>query len=121
MGFININGQSVHTSSLSSSLGITSSTITTTATNGTWLSYGGNTMNIGTIQNTYHILGEDVKVSSYLNPQLVVAISTLNILGKPFYDELKKNNFSFPDVIEEYLKKKFTIIERDRKINEVLK
>ena len=66
-------------------------------------------------------MGEDIQVDSYANAELGIAISTLNMLGKPFYDQLKKNNVSFPTEIEEYLEKKFKILERDRKIKDILK
>lgn len=142
MGFVNVGGSTVHTSvigspiygtpSLSGSIGLTgssgvisisgtNSTITTTTTHGQYLIYGGSTMNISIQKATYHVLGEDVEVEGYVDANLAVMISTLNVLGKPFYDELKKNNISLPDEIEEYLKLKFKILERDRKINEVLK
>ena len=45
----------------------------------------------------YHILGEDFESNGYLDGSTVVMISTLNILGRPFYEELKKNKVSFPD------------------------
>jgi hypothetical protein len=47
-------------------------------------------------------------------------ISTLNVLGKPFYDELKKNKVSFSNEIEDFLKEKFKIMERDSKIDSIL-
>lgn len=65
---------------------------------------------------TYHILGEDVEVSGYVDGTTAMIISTLNVLGKPFYDELKKNKVSFSDEIEDYLKVKF----RDIKIETIL-
>lgn len=144
MGFVNIGGNIIHTSaigspihgtpSLSSSLGLTgssgvisisgtNSTTTTTTTNGQYLTtWGGSTINYTVQKITYHVLGEDIEVeSSYSDSYLAVAISTLNILGKPFYEELKKNSVFFPKEIEEYLEVKFKVLERDRKINEVLK
>jgi hypothetical protein len=68
----------------------------------------------------YHILGEDVEVSGYVDGTTAMMISTLNVLGKPFYDELKKNNVSFSNEIEEYLKVKFKVMERDTKIDSIL-
>ena len=140
MGFVNIGGQTVHTSaigapvfgtpSISSSVGNsgiisisgTNSSITTsTLSSGQYLSWGGSTMNYSINKTTYHVLGEDIEVDGYGDPYLAVAISTLNILGKPFYDELKKNNVTLPSEIEEYLEVKFKILERDRKIKEILK
>jgi hypothetical protein len=48
-------------------------------------------------------------------------IATLNVLGKPFLEELHKNNTFFPIEIEEYLEKKFKSIERDKKIDKIIK
>jgi hypothetical protein len=78
-------------------------------------------MNYSINKTTYHVLGEDIEVEGHGYPYLVVAISTLNVLGKPFYDELKKNKVSLPTEIEEYLEVKFKILERDRKIKDILK
>jgi len=68
----------------------------------------------------YHILGEDIEVSGYLDGTTAMIISTLNVLGKPYYDELKKNNVSFCNEIEDFLKQKFKILERDNKIDSIL-
>lgn len=141
MGFVNIGGQTVHTSaigapvfgtpSISNSVGNsgiisisgTNSTITTSTTlsSGQYLTWGGSTMNYSMNKTTYHVLGEDIEVDGYGDQYLAVAISTLNVLGKPFYDELKKNNINLPSEIEEYLEVKFKILERDRKIKDILK
>jgi hypothetical protein len=140
MGFVNIGGQTVHTSaigapvfgtpSISSSVGNsgiisisgTNSSITTsTLSSGQYLTWGGSTMNYSVNKTTYHVLGEDIEVEGYGDSHLAVVISTLNVLGKPFYDELKKNNITLQKEIEEYLEVKFKILERDRKIKEILK
>ena len=143
MGFVNIGGQTVHTSAIgnpvygtpsvsgtlisgtgsSGTLTIsgTNSNITTSIGNSQYLVYGGSTMNYTMSKTTYHVLGEDIEVDGYGDSHLAVIISTLNVLGKPFYDELKKNNVSLPTEIEEYLELKFKILERDRKIKEILK
>ena len=134
MGFVNIGGQTVHTSSIgtpvfgtpstSGSLiisGTNSSITTSTISSGQYLTWGGSTMNYSMNKTTYHVLGEDIEVDGYSDQYLAVAISTLNVLGKPFYDELKKNNINLPSEIEEYLEVKFKILERDRKIKDILK
>ena len=82
-------------------------------------------ISIGAVKNTsiYHILGEDVEVSGsffYRDSNLISNISTLNVLGKPFLEELHKNGFLFPTEIEEYLDKKFKSLERDKKINGII-
>ena len=140
MGFVNIGGQTVHTSAIGTPVfgtpsisntvgnsgiisisGTNSSITTSTLSSGQYLTLGGSTMNYSINKTTYHVLGEDIEVESYGDPHLAVAISTLNVLGKPFYDELKKNNITLPSEIEEYLEVKFKILERDRKIKEILK
>ena len=99
----------------------TSSNISTTIS-GTSLVYNGSSFSIGVSKTTYHILGEDVEVSNgvYADPNLVTNISILNILGKPFLDELHKNNTFFPSEIEDYLEKKFKWLERDKKIDDII-
>jgi hypothetical protein len=92
----------------------------TTSTIPSGLTWGGSTMNYSTNKTTYHVLGEDIEVITWGDPNLAVAISTLNILGKPFYEQLKKNNITLPTEIEEYLEVKFKILERDRKIKDII-
>lgn len=68
-------------------------------------------------KTTYCILGEDIEVAGHRDADTSIALATLNVLGKPFYDELRKNGISFCAEIEEFLKVKF----RDHKIESVLK
>lgn len=98
--------------------GLTGTSSTTITTSGSNLVY---TANISTLKSTYHILGEDVEVSGfYQDGTTTVLIATLNVLGKPFLDELHKNNTFFPPEIEEYLEKKFKWIGRDKKIDDII-
>jgi hypothetical protein len=110
------------TSSVTSSTLIVSGTNSNiiTSTNGGNISWGGSTINYMN-KITYHVLGEDIQVDGYVDPNLAVTISTLNVLGKPFLDELHKNSTFLPTEIEEYLEVKFKILERDRKIKDILK
>jgi hypothetical protein len=80
----------------------------------------GTSFNTTILKAKYHILGEDVEVSGYVDGTTAMMISTLNVLGKPYYDELKKNNVSFSNEIEDFLKQKFKILERDTKIDSIL-
>lgn len=125
MSFINIGGQTIHTSALGGSIGLTGSsgvistgsvTTTTLSSGNPYLVYSGSTLNYSPRKTTYHVLGEDVEVEGYDDSNVTIAIATLNVLGKPFYDELKKNKVSLPKEIEDYLKIKF----RDIKINQIL-
>lgn len=82
---------------------------------------GNHNYNLNTsVKTTYHILGEDVEVSFGIDASTAMMISTLNVLGKPFYDELKKNKVSFSSEIEDFLKQKFKILERDDRIESIL-
>jgi len=81
----------------------------------------GNGITFNSPKKTYHVLGEDVEVSSgYRDGNTAIMIATLNVLGKPYLEELHKNNVFFPTEIEEYLKKKFKWIERDKKIDDII-
>jgi len=100
-----------------------SSSNTSTTISGTSLVYNGSSFAIGASKTTYHILGEDVEVSNnghYRDSNLITNIAVLNILGKPFLDELHKNNAFFPSEIEDYLEKKFKWLERDKKIDDII-
>jgi hypothetical protein len=101
----------------------TSSTTTTITTSGSNLVYAANngTLVWSGTKTTYHVLGEDVEVSSsYVDGNTAMMIATLNVLGKPFLDELHKNSTFFPREIEEYLEKKFKWLERDKKIDDII-
>ena len=74
------------------------------------------TSKITMFKTTYHVLGEDVEVEGIKDFEMVICLSTLNVLGKPFYDELKKNLVTFPKEIEEFLKVSF----RDQLLNDIL-
>jgi hypothetical protein len=106
------------TSTALSSLG---GAITTLANNTSPIAIGSNgtstSYTIAQEKTTYYILGEYVEVKGWTDAYLIMAISTLNILKKPYYEELKKNNFKFPVEIEEYLKIAF----RDDLIDEIMK
>ena len=103
-------------------LGATNSSITTiSSSNGQYMTWGGSTINYSTEKTTFHVLGEDIEVTGFCDENLAVVISTLNVLGKPFYDEAIKNGIIFPDEIEKYLQYKLKVVDRDRKINDLLK
>jgi hypothetical protein len=69
----------------------------------------------------YHILGEDFETNGYLDGTTAVMISTLNVLGKPFYEELKKNNVSFPDDMDKFIQERLKVLDRDKKIDSIIK
>ena len=69
----------------------------------------------------YHILGEDFETNGYLDGTTVIMISTLNVLGKPFYEELKKNNVPFPDDMDKFIQQRLKVLDRDKKIDSIIK
>lgn len=101
----------------------TSTTISTGATLTTSNS-GGNinyvTTGYSAISTIYHILGEDFETGNYLDGTTAVMISTLNVLGRPFYEELKKNNVSFPKEMDEFIQQRLKVLERDMKIESII-
>jgi hypothetical protein len=80
----------------------------------------GTSFNTTIAKTKYHILGEEVEVSGYIDGTTAMMISTLNVLGKPYYDELKKNNVSFSNEIEDFIKQKFKILKREDRIDSIL-
>lgn len=79
--------------------------------------YAGTSATIAPQKVTYHVLGEDIEVSGYYDTNLIMIIATLNILKKPYYDELKKNRFEFPKEIDNCLRIGF----RDNLIEDLMK
>lgn len=79
--------------------------------------YSGTSSTLSPQKVTYHVLGENIEVSGYYDTNLVMIISILNVLKKPYYDELKKNKFKFPEEIENCLRIGF----RDNLIDEIMK
>ena len=63
---------------------------------------------------------EDIEVDDYGDPHLAIAISTLNVLGRPFYEELKKNKISFPQEMDEFIQQRLKVLERDMKIESII-
>lgn len=74
---------------------------------------------ISSIKNKYFILGEYFELDLY-DGYLLIMISTLNVLGRPFYEDLKKQPVYLPNELIEVIEKRLTIIERDSKIDSIL-
>ena len=72
-------------------------------------------------KTTYVILGEEYETNGYPDPTLGMAIATLNVLGKPYWLELKKQQFSFGYDIDAFIEERITVLDRDKKINDILK
>ena len=125
MGFVNINGNNVHTSAIAGSYGLigstgTISTSTVTSYSAGTITTSGSAYRTLSTKTTYHILEEDVEVDGYKDNTIVMIIATINVLGKPYYDELLKQGVILPSEILTFLEKKFLILERDRKIDSII-
>jgi hypothetical protein len=94
----------------------TSSHYTTTSGYINTLSYGTS----GPTNVKFNILGEEYEHNGYIDGHISVAISTLNILGKPYWTELKNNGVVFPHEMEKFIEKRFLILERDKKIDDII-
>ena len=120
MGFVNINGNNVYTSTLSGSYGLTGSATIRTSTGSSQTVLTTTAYRTLSTKTTYHILEEDVEVDGYKDNTIVMIIATINVLGKPYYDELLKQGVILPSEILTFLEKKFLILERDRKIDSII-
>lgn len=93
---------------------------TTTTISGSSLVYSGGT--IGIAKTKYHILGEDyeIKNSSYTDPYLAITIATLNVLKRPFWEEIKKQSIKFDNDLENFIEERLKIYDRDEKLETLL-
>lgn len=114
------------TSTSTSTLTGTSTISISNNSGATLTTIGGSNMNYITtgyssIITKYHILGEEFDNNGYLDGTTAVMISTLNVLGRPFYEELKKNNVSFPDDMDKFIQQRLKVLDRDKKIDSIIK
>ena len=72
-------------------------------------------------KTTYVILGEELEVDGYQDIITPLIIATLNVLGKPYWLELKKQQFSFGYDIDAFIEERIIVLDRDKKINDILK
>lgn len=71
--------------------------------------------------NRYYILGEYIDLSiNDFSGTLSTILATLNVLGRPFYEELKKQPISLSNEVIEIIERRLIITERERKINSVI-
>ena len=104
---------------------ITVSSGTSTAYSGTSISSGVasgyyNTIS-SNVSSSYDVLGEVITIDEFPNDIISQNLSLINILGWKYYDELKKNNFNFPDKISKLLERKIKVLKREEKINDIVK
>ncbi len=80
-------------------------------------------LNVTSYTRKFHVLGEDFELTNNygFDSNLVIIISTLNVLGRPFWEELKKQNVYLPDELKDFIEKRLVILDRDVKINSIIK
>jgi len=123
IGSINIHSSGTSSSSSGCIILGTNSNTTISTTSGSNLVYSAGTgaFSISTSKSTYHILGEDYEVqNTYTDTNLSIVISTLNVLKRPFWEELKKQNIKFDDDLENFIEKRLKIYDRDKKLESLL-
>jgi len=84
---------------------------------GSW----GTTATISQPKTKYVILGEELEVDGYKDIITPLIIATLNVLGKPYWLELKKQDIKLTDEISSFIEERITVLDRDKKINDILK
>ena len=73
-----------------------------------------------TQKSKYIVFDQEVEIDGYLDTNTAMVVSLINLLGKPYYDEIKKQGISFDCKIENVMLENFKIHERDKKINTIL-
>ena len=105
--------------------GTSSSSISIGTNSGIISTISGSSLTIGMTSYTrkFHVLGEDFDLSnnSGFDSNLVIIISTLNVLGRPFWEELKKQNVYLPEELKDFIEERLVILDRDNKINSIIK
>jgi len=126
MGFVNIGGHTVHTSTLSGSIGLTGSSgsigVSGYTSNSTLTTTGSanSTYTIQPQKTTYHLLGEDITVESYADHNVAQLIALINCIGWKYYEEIQKQGISFTGELKAILEQKYKAYSRDQKINNIL-
>jgi hypothetical protein len=71
-------------------------------------------------KHTYNVLGDSLDIDGYVDINVAIIITNINLNGETFYRELKKQGVSLPSILEEFLENKFLIINRDKKIDDLI-
>ena len=120
----NSSGTSSYTGSATLSLTASSSTSGANyaigLTAGYYLGSGSTFIGYSSSKVKYFILDEYVEVDGYSDPTTALYLSMINMMGKPFYDDVKKQGVKFPAEIEKYLEKKIISWNRNKKIDTIL-
>jgi hypothetical protein len=69
---------------------------------------------------SYNILGESIEVDGSNCPIVAMYVSMINILGKTFYDEIKKQNIQLPKEISKFIDDNIVSWERNKKLDTIV-
>jgi hypothetical protein len=119
MGFVNINGHTVHTSALSGSIGVTGSSGGVSGYSNSTLTTTG-TYTIQPQKVTYHLLGEDISIDGHSDANVAQTIALINCIGWKYYEEIQKQGVSFSGELKVILEQRYKTHTRDQKINNIL-
>jgi hypothetical protein len=94
-------------------------TLDTNCTNNSLVYSSNSTTPIWTpIESEYTVLGEKTTLPGSEN--IAIIIATLNVLGRPFYEELIIQGVSLPEKLIELIERRLVIKERDDKIGSII-
>ena len=68
----------------------------------------------------YHLLGQDIEVMGHKSIEIATIVSLINVLGKAYYHDIKKQGISLPKEIETFLEENIVSFERDKKISSII-
>jgi len=115
MGFVNINGHTIHTSALSGSIGVTGSSGSIGVSG-----YSHSTYTIQPQKVTYHLLGENITFDGRQDANVAQTIALINCIGWKYYEEIQKQGVSFSGELKVILEQRYKTHTRDQKINNIL-
>lgn len=77
-----------------------------------------NNWTVTDIKKTYTVLGEKIKLIK--NDTTGIIITNINLMGKKYYDELKKQDVEIPSELKTLLDEKIIQLERNYKLNKII-
>jgi hypothetical protein len=121
MGFINIGGNTIHTSSLSGTSGsISTSGTTTTTSTGLHTTIGNSSYTISPQKTKYTLFDEEIEVDGHASIEAAQTIAIINCIGWKYYEEIQKQGVSFSVELKSVLETRYKTYLRDKKINNIL-
>jgi hypothetical protein len=66
---------------------------------------------------SYNVMGKEIEVSGTICPMVAMYVASINVLGKRFYDQVKKQHVKLPKEIVDYVDNNIVAWERNKKLN----